>query len=347
MVEDAEERMLNKPFLSLVALLVVQSSTGFDETQSKNHVGESIEETGFYQSIRLTSEKPLFEKQSQYQKIEVHNSPYYGKILVLDGVLQLAERDADSYNEMMAHIPMFQHSDPKRVLVIGGGDGYVLSEVLKHKSVERVDHVDLDSDVIDACKDHFSWGDAWQDPRVQLHLADGASFARNAEDGSYDVIIQDSSDPWTLDENGDEVELPSSVLYSDEHFSNIHRILKPDGILNLQAETIQIPSDIEGINEWRQQVLNKGFRSARYGSLYTSSYPTGQIGFLLCEKDPTKAAKYHSIEQLHTQMNEAGRATTYYHPRLQNSSFDLPLWAEKQIYGEDGYKGTRAHHVVI
>ena len=77
----------------------------------------------------MSDESPIFQKQSKYQMIEVHESSYYGKVLVLDNVVQLTERDADSYNEMMAHIPMMQHKDPKRVLVIGGGDGFVLHEV--------------------------------------------------------------------------------------------------------------------------------------------------------------------------------------------------------------------------
>jgi predicted membrane-bound spermidine synthase len=92
-------------------------------------IGGWEEDIGFFQSIRVTNDSPLLKQQSKYQAIEVHRSEYYGKILVLDGVLQLTERDADSYNEMMAQIPMMQHKNPKRALVIGGGDGYVVSEV--------------------------------------------------------------------------------------------------------------------------------------------------------------------------------------------------------------------------
>uniref|UniRef100_A0A7S4HI37 PABS domain-containing protein n=1 Tax=Odontella aurita TaxID=265563 RepID=A0A7S4HI37_9STRA len=94
-----------------------------------NVIGEYIAETGFYQSMRLTEDAPIVSTRSKYQDITVVESDYYGKILVLDGVVQLTEKDADSYNEMMAHIPMMSHNAPSRVLVIGGGDGYVLSEV--------------------------------------------------------------------------------------------------------------------------------------------------------------------------------------------------------------------------
>jgi predicted membrane-bound spermidine synthase len=95
----------------------------------KYRIGEAERSIGFYQAIEMVENSLLYSKQSKFQRIEVHQSKFYGKVLVLDGVIQLTERDADSYNEMMAHIPMFQHPNPKRVLVIGGGDGYVLNEV--------------------------------------------------------------------------------------------------------------------------------------------------------------------------------------------------------------------------
>merc|ERR1712176_1376022 len=179
---------------------------------------------------------------------------YYGKILVLDEVVQLTEKDANAYNEMLAHIPMFHHPNPRRVLVIGGGDGYVLHEVLKHPSVEHVDHVDLDEEVIKTCEKYFSWGDAWKDRRVQLHIANGATFVQNAEKGSYDVIIQDSSDPWTTNDKNEKILLPSSVLYSDEHFQNLFSILKPNGVFNMQAERFQIPSELEAVSLWRNKL---------------------------------------------------------------------------------------------
>lgn len=303
-------------------------------TKSPASVSEWVEETGFYQSIRLTEEQPLYHKQSAYQLIEVRQSPYYGKLLVLDGVVQITERDGNSYNEMLSHIPMFQNARPTRVLVIGGGDGYVVSEVLKHESVEHVDHVDLDTDVIETCKKFFSWSDCWKDSRVQLHIADGAKFVRNASNQSYDVIIQDSSDPWKLGQDGEQVNLPSSVLYSPDHFQNLFRILKPNGVLNMQAESLQIPSDLDGIRRWRNIALSVGFEAASYGSIMISSYPTGQIGFLMCEKDRSAASSEELVQSRFQRIVEANKSTTYYHPPLQAGSFVLPLWAMKHIYND-------------
>lgn len=206
---------------------------------SKNpHSGvitETLHEIGFSQSLTYQGE-PLYKGKSEYQEIAVYQTHHFGKVLVLDDVTQLTERDGDSYNEMMAHVPMMAHPNPKRVLVIGGGDGYVLSEVLKHQSVEHVDHVDLDKDVIEVCKKHFNWGKAWEDPRVTLHISNGATFVEDAADGSYDVIIQDSSDPFYLADDGvTKIELPSGVLYSDKHYKNIHRALRKDGVFNFQV----------------------------------------------------------------------------------------------------------------
>lgn len=237
------------------------------------------------------------------------------------------------YTEMMAHIPLFAHKNPRRVLIVGGGDGYVLAEVLKHPSVEYVDHVDLDGDVIKVCWDNFDWGHAWEDQRVHFHAADGVLFVEQAPDGYYDVIIQDSSDPSMTDQDGNEIMLPSSVLYSPAHFEHLSRILADDGILNLQAECMHIPSDLDGLVSWREQALSSGFQSVDYGSIYVASYPSGQIGCLLCQKDPSKLCSPTVQRERFEAMCRQGNQTSYYHPGLQRGAFDLPLWAEEAIYG--------------
>jgi len=170
------------------------------------------------------------------------------------------------------------------------------------------------------------------DPRVHLHIADGSKFVKDAETGSYQVVIQDSSDPFTYGDNGEKVELPSQSLYAPEHFENIYRILSDDGIFNFQAESIGIESDIQGILEWRKQALALGFDTANYGSITISSYPTGQIGFLLCQKSEIDSSTMNEIEKRYNQLLRNGQETSYYHTKLQRSAFDLPLWAEKRIY---------------
>lgn len=114
-------------YLSFWLSLVVISVRG--NVAPKNSVGEWEEETGFYQALQVTDDSPIYSAKSEFQEIQVHDSKYFGKILMLDGYIQMTERDADSYNEMMTHMAMMTHKNPKRALVIGGGDGYVLSEV--------------------------------------------------------------------------------------------------------------------------------------------------------------------------------------------------------------------------
>jgi len=299
----------------------------------KDVVTEHCPEIGFSQSIIL-SEANIYQHQSKYQKIDIHKSRHYGKILVLDDVVQLTENDSNSYNEMLSHVPLMEHPNPKRVLVIGAGDGYVLREVLKHPSVEHVDLVELDADVIAACKLHFPFSNsAWEDPRSEIHIEDGLKYVKDSPSDHYDVVIQDSSDPFTMDEGNEKKILPSSVLYSCDHFIEIYRILKLGGILNFQSETIHIPSDLCGVKEWREQALQVGFTSVKYGSLYITSYITGQIGFLLCKKDDEVSDMKNVIRRFQHFEQHSSLETSYYHPRLQRSCFDLPLWAERAIYG--------------
>jgi spermidine synthase len=294
-------------------------------------IKEEEHEIGYHMSL-VTKSTPLFSSQSSYQKIEVYESETYGKILVLDECIQLTERDASHYNEMLAHISLMANPKPRRILVIGGGDGYVVHEVLKHPTVERVDHVELDREVIDVSKRYFPWGNAWDDARVSLHIVDGAVFVRDAEPASYDVIIQDSSDPFYEDVDGEVVTLPSSVLYTKAHFENVRRSLRTDGVFLFQAETYNIPSSLEAMRSWRELATSVGFQFARYGTIAISSYPTGQIGFCLCTKE--KSGNRSDLDVIQARFEMIMGETSYYHPRLQQSCFDLPLWVERYLYGE-------------
>jgi len=295
-------------------------------------IKEEEHEIGYHMSL-VTKSTPLYSSQSSYQKIEVYESETYGKILVVDECIQLTERDASHYNEMLAHISLMANLNPRHILVIGGGDGYVLQEVLKHPTVEIVDHVELDRKVIDVSKRYFPWGQAWDDSRVNLHIVDGAAFVRDAKPGSYDVVIQDASDPFYEDADGEVVMLPSSVLYTEAHFENVRRSLRADGVFLFQAETYNIPSSVDAMKSWREMATSAGFESARYGTIAISSYPTGQIGFFLCTK--AKPGNCSDLEVIQSRFEKMTGETSYYHPRLQQSCFDLPLWVEKYLYGEE------------
>lgn len=262
-----------------------------DPTSEYKHVAEEEEEIGYIQTLLLNT-PPLAVTNSTYQKIEVYESNHFGKVFLLDDCLQLTERDAPHYNEMLAHVPVMEYlsSSIERqelldVLVVGGGDGYVVSELLKYPNINSIDHVDLDGEVIQVSKDHFPWAKSvWDNKKVNLVVGDGAKFVKDqVEKGkSYHVIIQDASDPFWIKYDGSVVILPSHALYTEEHFQHMHKLLEAkNGVLMFQAETYNIPSNLKVISKWRKLLRNIGFGRVRYGSIAISTYPTGQIGYFV------------------------------------------------------------------
>ncbi|KAJ9176417.1 hypothetical protein P3X46_011729 [Hevea brasiliensis] len=144
----------------------------------------------------LKMEKILFQGKSDYQNVMVFQSSTYGKVLVLDGVIQLTERDECAYQEMITHLPLCSIPNPKKVLVIGGGDGGVLREVARHSSVEQIDICEIDKMVVDVSKEFFpDIAVGYEDARVTLHVGDGVAFLKDVPAETYDAIIVDSSDP--------------------------------------------------------------------------------------------------------------------------------------------------------
>jgi spermidine synthase len=331
--------------MDMMPALLVSSDSG--TTTTFRDLQEEEFEIGFTTTL-LLKDKPLESFKSKYQVIDVYESAakaadntqgYFGKVLVLDGNIQLTERDAPNYNEMMAHVPLMEFglaskSLPKRVLVIGGGDGYVVAEVLKHSSVVQVDHVELDQGVIDVSARHFPWAtvsDAdgsthslWDDKRVNLHVQDAAEFVRKAPSGFYDVIVQDSSDPEVVEEDGSVTVLPGSVLFTDDHFGHLNRVLSSEGIFAFQAETYNIPSSLKSIRTWRASLQQTGFATVQYATIAIPTYSTGQIGMYVCNKQnmtPESSSNNDAVTEkqawIKERFDKLSGDTLYYHPRLQ------------------------------
>lgn len=178
------------------------------------------------QAMSLEVKKVLDHHRSLYQDVLVFESTNHGMVLVLDGVIQVTERDEFAYQEMLAHIPLFAHPNPKRVLVIGGGDGGVLREVAKHPSVEEIVICEIDKDVIDAAKKYLpTLAIGYDDPRVTVRVMDGSKFLDENKD-SFDVIITDSSDPVG----------PASVLFETPFYNAMFASLRDGGIVCTQGE---------------------------------------------------------------------------------------------------------------
>ena len=168
--------------------------------------------------------KRLYSQVSSFQKIEVFENETYGKILFLDGLVQTTEKDEYFYHEMLVHPAFLCHSSPHNCLVIGGGDGGSLKEILRYP-VQRVELVEIDPQVIEACRKYFPWlEETLKDQRVELVLADGNEYIAN-KDGKYDVILIDSSEPVG----------PSSVLFEKKFYMKLKGCLNQNGIIVAQV----------------------------------------------------------------------------------------------------------------
>ncbi|WP_447956641.1 polyamine aminopropyltransferase [Vreelandella sp. EE7] len=241
----------------------------FDQTQWFTEVFDAH---GSAFSLKV-SEK-LWDVQSAYQHLEVYATETYGNLLVLDGCVMLTDRDNFLYHEMIAHPALFTHQDPKRVVIIGGGDCGTLKEVLRHESVEKVTQIDIDEEVTKASTRFFPALVASNgDPRAELLFADGVKWVDEAEDESVDVLIIDSTDPVG----------PAEGLFKTEFLARCHRILRPGGVLVQQSESPLYHSG-SIIRELREDMKSAGFESVATLPFPQPVYPSGWWSVTLAGK---------------------------------------------------------------
>uniref|UniRef100_A0A5B6Z2C2 spermidine synthase n=1 Tax=Davidia involucrata TaxID=16924 RepID=A0A5B6Z2C2_DAVIN len=270
----------------------------------------------------LKVEKILYKEKSQYQEILVFESSTYGKVLVLDGIIQLTEKDEFAYQEMIVHLPLCSIQSPKKVLVVGGGDGGVLREISRHSSVELIDICEIDKMVIDVSKKFFpelSLG--FEDPRVQLHIGDAAEFLRRAPEAKYDAIIVDSSDPVG----------PAQELVERPFFETTARALRPGGVLCSMAESMWLHTHLiqDMISICRETF--KG--SVHYAWASVPTYPSGVIGFLLCatEGPPVDFMNpINPIEELEGAVKYR-RELRFYNSEIHTAAFALPSFVKREV----------------
>ena len=175
----------------------------------------------------------LYAKQTKYQQMEILQTRNYGRCLVLDGKMQSSEHDEFIYHEALVHPALLTHPNPRRIFIVGGGEGATLREALRFKSVERVLMVDIDEEVVESCRKHLpEWSNgAFEDPRTELRFFDARKYLEETQD-VYDVIIIDISEPV---EEG-----PAYLLYTKEFYKIVKKRLSPDGIISLQAGTTAV-----------------------------------------------------------------------------------------------------------
>lgn len=191
-------------------------------------MGLWYEET-YAEKVRLALKvrRTIHAEASELQRIEIVETEAMGRTLVLDGVFMTSERDEHYYHEMLVHPALTTAPRTARVLIIGGGDGGTAREVLRHPEVERVDMVEIDGRVVEACKQHLPGFGAWDDPRLHVAIRDGVASVQSAESGAYDVVILDGTDPVG----------PGEGLFDEAFYRNVHRVLAPGGVFALQSES--------------------------------------------------------------------------------------------------------------
>ena len=257
--------------------------------------------------------RTLAHVRSPYQDIQVVESASHGRILVLDGALQITEADEFVYQEMLAHVPLLAHGAARRVLIIGAGDGGVLRRVLQHRGVERAVMVEIDGEVIRLSREHLPGigGDAWTDPRAEIIVGDGIAYVAAAAPGSFDVIIVDSTDPVGVGE----------ALFTDAFYAGCARVLSADGLVVNQCG---VPFMQPG--ELRETSVRRA-RSFPHVSAYVAAVPTYVGGLMTLGL----AAKTSGLDRVPsgTIRDRAAAAgilgtTRYWTPEIHAGAFNLP-----------------------
>ncbi|MDH7479300.1 MAG: polyamine aminopropyltransferase [Syntrophomonadaceae bacterium] len=255
---------------------------------------------GYSVNWRLT--RTLHREQTPFQQLAVLDTVELGRVLVLDGNIQVTELDEFIYHEMIAHVPLFTHPHPQEVLVIGGGDGGTVREVLKHPRT-RVDLVEIDERVIAASKQYLpQMGSALDDPRATVIIADGIKYIEQCRK-QYDLVIIDSSDPIG----------PAVGLFREEFYRGVHRVLKDDGMMVAQTESPIFNRDLLAeIN----RTLRKIFPLVRVYLTSMPSYIAGPWSFTLASK------KYDPAGEI--RQEDRGFSSRCYTPEVHRAALVLP-----------------------
>ncbi len=260
-------------------------------------------------------DRQLLSKQSDFQRIDVFQSPEFGKFFSLDGYIMITEKDEFIYHDMIVHVPMSVNPDIKRVLVIGAGDGGTIRELCRYATIEHIDMVEIDEEVVTVCRQFFpSTACSFDDPRVKLHFEDGLKFVRSKKN-EYDLILVDSTDPVG----------PGEGLFTREFYGNCYNALSESGILVNQHESPYYSFNAVAMQRAHRRIREK-FPIARVYQAHIPTYPSGYwlFGFASKKFDPIKdldAVKW----------NELNLKTKYYNTELHVGCFALPNYVKELL----------------
>lgn len=264
-------------------------------------------------SIRV--DRQLYSGQSEFQRIDVFQSPEFGRFLTLDGYMMLTEKDEFIYHEMIVHVPMAVHPSVKRVLVIGAGDGGVIRELVRYPQIERIDMVEIDEQVVTVCREFLPQTACCLDEeRVNLYFEDGLKFVRRKQ-GEYDLIIVDSTDPFG----------PGEGLFTREFYGNCYKALKEDGIMINQHESPFYPEDAAAMQKAHKLIV-ESFPFSRVYQAHIPTYPSGHWLFGFSSK------RYHPLKDLdENRWKGYGISCNYYTTTLHKGAFYVPAYVEELL----------------
>ncbi|MCP4328043.1 MAG: polyamine aminopropyltransferase [Alphaproteobacteria bacterium] len=272
--------------------------------------------------MQVEAESVLYDSATEHQRLVIFDNPTLGRVMMLDDIVQTTEADEFVYHEMLAHVPLLGHGDARTVLIIGGGDGGTLEEVLKHKTVDRATLVEIDRAVVDISREYLPTicGGAFDDPRTDLVIDDGVAFV--GRDGErYDVMIIDSTDPVG----------PGEALFSGQFYAACKNRLNPGGVLVTQ----------NGVPFYQGDELTataRGLRPIfRDVSCYLAAVPMyvgGVMAFGWASDDSDLRSV--SAATLETRFAAADIATRYYTPAVHSGAFAVPPYIAALMGNQSG-----------
>lgn len=268
-------------------------------------------------SIRV--EKQLYGKESEFQRIDVFDSPEFGRFLTSDGSVIFSEKEEFIYDEMIVHVPMAVHPNVKNVLVIGGGDGGVARELSYYDEIEEIDVVEPDETFVEVCRKYFpDNAKGLEDKRVKIFYEDGLKFLRT-KNNQYDLIISDATDPLGH----------TAGLFTKEFYGNCYKALREDGILVYQHGSPFFDEDEASCRAMHR----KAYRTFPISRVYQAHIPTCPSGYWLFG---FASKKYHPIEDFNpSRWNERNIRTWYYTTNLHLGAFMLPKYVEDLLEEEE------------
>jgi spermidine synthase len=266
-------------------------------------------------TVRYEITKKLYSKQSEFQKVEVVEAKGHGRMLLNDDLVMVTERDEFVYHDMIVHVPLFTHPNPKRVLIIGGGDGGTAREVRRHRVVEHCDMVEIDGLVIEACREFLPSTAVGmsEGSKFQLHIDDGVKFVRAVAaskdlKNKYDVIIVDSTDPIG----------PAQPLFGVDFYRDVYNSLTENGIAVSQGESPFYNPDTQ---KSMSRILNSLFSVVKYYNFTNLTYPGGYWSFSFASKG------LHPLRDFQeTRVQNSGLSFRYYNSDLHRAGFALPTF---------------------